>query len=707
MDTFVWTNRFMTGESIVDTEHQELVRIINQVASLEEGPESAPTIRLILDQLVRYAVNHFAHEEELMAGLGCDPRHVQSHRAAHVDFAKQVVAMRKVSTGHNDTEQLLRFLSNWLAFHILGMDQSMARQLHHIREGMTPAAAYEHDSGNIADPATASLLEALNSLYRVVASRNHALMELNENLEASVAERTRELMAANARLVDEQHELKEAIAAVAKTQQQLLESERQRSAEAERHMQQLLAQIVEGDPVPTLVINASHVVTHWNKACATVTQVPAESVIGTCRHWSAFYPSERPILADLVVSGNLADMERLYPGKFRRSELIKDAFEAEDFFPRFGETGRWLHFTAAPLRDAAGRIIGAIETLQDVTERHRAEDSLREYQSHLEELVERRTVQLAEVNRQLAQDAVQREAAETELLRRYAELTELNIQLSETKEQLVQSEKLASIGQLAAGVAHEINNPIGYVHSNLGALEKYLSDLFAMLETYEGSETAIAVPDVLAKVKALREEIDLAFLKEDIPTLMRESKEGISRVKKIVQDLKDFSRVDTSQEWQLADLHQGIDSTINIVANEIKYKADIIKEYGPLPPVECLPSQLNQVFMNLLVNAAHAMGEQRGCITIRTGTAGDCVWLEFADNGCGMPPEIQQKVFDPFFTTKPVGKGTGLGLSLAYGIIQDHRGRIELDSEVGKGTTFRITLPIHHPSAPTDPATGP
>lgn len=174
-----------------------------------------------------------------------------------------------------------------------------------------------------------------------------------------------------------------------------------------------------------------------------------------------------------------------------------------------------------------------------------------------------------------------------------------------------------------------------------------------------------------------------------------------------MQDLKDFSRVDSSQEWQTADLHDGIDSTLNIVLvnNEIKYKVDVVKEYGALPPVECLPSQLNQVFMNLLVNAAYAMDQERGRITIRTGTAGDWAWLEFADNGGGIPPEIQQKIFDPFFTTKPVGKGTGLGLSLTYGIIQKHHGRIMVQSQVGKGTVFRIELPIVQPEPTTETET--
>jgi signal transduction histidine kinase len=177
---------------------------------------------------------------------------------------------------------------------------------------------------------------------------------------------------------------------------------------------------------------------------------------------------------------------------------------------------------------------------------------------------------------------------------------------------------------------------------------------------------------------------------------MDESKDGITRVKNIVQNLKDFSHVDASDEWHYADLHSGINSTLNIVNNEIKYKANVVKEYGAIPEVECLLSQLNQVFMNLLVNAAHAI-EERGTITIRTGQKGDEVWVEVTDTGKGIAPEHLKKIFDPFFTTKPIGKGTGLGLSLSYGIVQKHHGRIEVQSEIGKGTIFRVWLPIKQP----------
>ena len=280
------------------------------------------------------------------------------------------------------------------------------------------------------------------------------------------------------------------------------------------------------------------------------------------------------------------------------------------------------------------------------------------------------------------------------LLRANEELTELNRKLSDAQDKLVQSEKLASIGQLAAGVAHEINNPIGFIFSNFGTLEKYLAQLFGMLAAYEAAEPALAGTPAAAQLLRLREEIELDYLKDDIPALMTESKDGIQRVRKIVQDLKDFSRVDARQEWEWVSLHTGIDSTLNIVNNEIKYKADVVKRYGELPDVECLPSELNQVFMNLLVNAAHAISAERGTITISTGTASDMVWVEIADNGCGIASENLKRIFDPFFTTKPVGKGTGLGLSLSYGIVKKHGGRIEVNSEPGRGTAFRVSVPV-------------
>ena len=296
-----------------------------------------------------------------------------------------------------------------------------------------------------------------------------------------------------------------------------------------------------------------------------------------------------------------------------------------------------------------------------------------------------------------------------ELLQANRDLKMLNGKLSDTQNKLVQSEKLASIGQLAAGVAHEINNPIGFIFSNFGTLEQYLQDLFEMLDAYEVAEPSLKQDEgTLQRLQQLRKDLDIDYLKQDIPNLMRESRDGIQRVRKIVQDLKDFSRVDARQEWECVNLHHGLESTLNIVNNEIKYKADVVKQYGDLPEVQCLPSEMNQVFMNLLVNAAHAITAERGTITIRTGVQDPHVWVEIADNGQGIAPENLQRIFDPFFTTKPVGQGTGLGLSLSYGIVQKHHGRMEVDSAPGRGTTFRITLPIQHapePQAQTPPRT--
>jgi signal transduction histidine kinase len=286
-----------------------------------------------------------------------------------------------------------------------------------------------------------------------------------------------------------------------------------------------------------------------------------------------------------------------------------------------------------------------------------------------------------------------------DLVRANAELTELNRQLGATQDQLVQSEKMASIGQLAAGVAHEINNPIGFILSNIGTLDRYLGDLFKVLAAYEACEPCLGDARARQSLAQLRRDIELDYLKEDVPTLMTETLDGIERVRKIVQDLKDFSHVDANRDWEWADLHKGIDSTLNIVNNEIKYKAEVIKQYGALPLVRCLASELNQVFMNLLVNAAHAITRERGTIIVRTGSGDSKVWVEIEDDGCGIAQENLQRIFDPFFTTKPVGKGTGLGLSLAYGIVRKHGGIIDLTSEPGRGTCFRVTLPIERKQA--------
>lgn len=285
------------------------------------------------------------------------------------------------------------------------------------------------------------------------------------------------------------------------------------------------------------------------------------------------------------------------------------------------------------------------------------------------------------------------DASNKKLIAKQSEQAMLINKLKDAQTQLLQSEKMASIGQLAAGIAHEINNPIGYVNSNMTSLQRYLNDIFLLLDTYGDLEANLPADDVVHKaIATCKKNIDFEYVRTDVTDLLRECHEGIDRVQRIVQDLKDFSH-SVGTEWQWANIHKGIDSTLNIVHNEIKYKADVVKEYGDLPDIECMPHQLNQVFMNLLVNAAHAI-EERGTILIRTGVEGDRVWIDVIDNGKGIKGEDLNHIFDPFFTTKPVGKGTGLGLSISYNVVKKHGGDIEVESEPGKGARFRIWLPM-------------
>lgn len=295
-------------------------------------------------------------------------------------------------------------------------------------------------------------------------------------------------------------------------------------------------------------------------------------------------------------------------------------------------------------------------------------------------------------------DVSARSVREGELQQRHDELQRTYRRLAGAQEQLLQSEKMASIGQLAAGVAHEINNPIGYVHSNLGTLQEYTGALMALIEGYANALAADDPASARETIRGMRERLDFDFISGDLPQLLAESREGIERVTKIVQDLKDFSRVGRDEPMRPSDLERGLESTLNIVWNDLKYKVRIEKHYGTLPLVECHASEINQVLMNLLINAGQAIGE-RGTISLATGSEDDEAWITISDSGCGIPEEALQKIFDPFFTTKPIGRGTGLGLAICYSIVAKHHGRIEVSSRVGAGTTFRMVLPVRQPAS--------
>jgi signal transduction histidine kinase len=265
------------------------------------------------------------------------------------------------------------------------------------------------------------------------------------------------------------------------------------------------------------------------------------------------------------------------------------------------------------------------------------------------------------------------------------------VKLDEATKRLVQSEKLASLGELAAGVAHEINNPVGYVSSNLTTLQKYLAVYEKVLDAPEADS---------AEMVALKKKLNYAFIRDDLQNLVKETQEGVGRVKAIIQDLKDYARTNAATHYVASDIQVGLKSTLNIARNQLRGRADVRLELGNLPLVECAPSQIDQVFLNLIVNAAQAMPEGKlGLIDIRTHCNDQQVWIEVQDNGPGIPPDVLKKIFDPFFTTKDPGTGTGLGLSVSTNIIQQHGGTLEVNSTVGVGTTFKITLPIKRPVA--------
>jgi two-component system, NtrC family, sensor kinase len=267
-------------------------------------------------------------------------------------------------------------------------------------------------------------------------------------------------------------------------------------------------------------------------------------------------------------------------------------------------------------------------------------------------------------------------------------------ELKKAQSQLVQNEKMAALGQLVAGIAHEINNPLSFVYNNVVVLERDVAALRDLLLLYKEAEPLLAreLPEVAARLNARAEEIDLPYTLENLEGLTSRSREGLRRIQQIVKDLRAFARLDES-DLQETDLNANIVSTLNLIQGEARSRqVALLTDLGAVPPIVCFPARINQVILNLVVNAIDAC-PPGSSVTVRTKADATSVFLEVEDTGSGIDPSILERIFDPFFTTKPQGKGTGLGLSISYGIIQGHGGSIQLDSVLGKGTCFRIRLP--------------
>lgn len=427
---------------------------------------------------------------------------------------------------------------------------------------------------------------------------------------------------------------------------------RRRAEQEMRELQRFLASIIENIPDMIFVKDARDLrFVEFNRAAEELIGQSRDQVVGKNDH-DLFPPDE----ADFFNANDRAVLE----GR----QLIE--VPAEHIQTPRGL--RILHTKKIPLLDDDGNPRYLLGISEDVTDRVRAQ----------EELVRKN---------QLLEEAVSSERRAHE-------------ELKQAQTQLVQTEKLASLGQLVAGVAHEINNPLAFVSNNVAVLQRDVRAVVELLKLYRGEDAAVqrANPELSKQIAELAERIDLNYTVSNLPDLLARSREGLKRIQEIVRDLRDFARQETVGDYQEGvDLNAGILSTLNIVRGRArKTKVELEADLTPLPGITCEPARINQVVLNLMVNAVDAC-ENGGDVKVRTRVAGDGVEIEIADTGTGIAPEIRDKIFDPFFTTKPQGQGTGLGLSISYGIVRDHGGNISVDSTPGKGSRFVVHLPMKPP----------
>lgn len=408
---------------------------------------------------------------------------------------------------------------------------------------------------------------------------------------------------------------------------------------------QYMERLLDRAPIGVVAVDEGATILTWNRYAEELLGISEREAIGT--FFGQFFPeSERQSLIDFI----------------NRCSTSETRFSPEIFQIDAGDSSfRFLEVTVAPITGRSGEG-GSLLIFQDITDRKRSEDAVRESEAQLRE--------------------------------KATELQQALHELQKTQAQLIQTEKMSSLGQMVAGIAHEINNPAAFIYGNITYAQEYLQDLLNLVELYQ-QEYPNPTPEIQTKVS----EIELEYLVEDLPKLLNSLKMGAERIRDLILSLRNFSRLDEA-EVKKVNLHQGIDSTLLILSNRITPEGiTVIKNYGNLPLVECSPAQINQVFMNIIGNAIDSLHEQKQQpykeIAILTETVSSSqIQVRIRDNGSGIPPEIIDKIFDPFFTTKQVGQGTGLGLAICFKIIEKHEGKINVNSQEGQKTEVTISLPV-------------
>ncbi|MGB7441570.1 MAG: PAS domain S-box protein [Coleofasciculaceae cyanobacterium] len=468
-------------------------------------------------------------------------------------------------------------------------------------------------------------------------------------------------------------------------------TESKRSRQALRDSEESFRCLVENvNDYAIYMLDPEGRVISWNQGAERINGYREEEIIG--KPVARFYPSEDIQIGKPKLELHLA--------------ATTGRFEDESYRIRRDGSRFCAHAIITALRDKKGQLRGFAKVVRDITERKRVELALQKAHNQLEQRVLERTAELSETNQRLLQEINEREQVEAQLREQTEKLQQTLHELKRTQAQLVQSEKMSSLGQLVAGIAHEINNPVNFITGNLNYTTLYIQDLVDLLNLYQRH-----YPQPLEEIQAKAEEIDLDFVMADLPKLVHSMKVGADRIHKLVLSLRNFSHLDTAG-YKPINLHQGIEDTLLLLQHRLKAKAGkpeiaVSKEYGQIPKVNCCGGQLNEVFMNILSNAIDALEEEveerknlSPQIAIYTELINeDWVAIHISDNGSGIKKNRQRQIFDPFFTTKPVGKGTGLGLSISYQIIvEKHGGRLKCLSSPGKGAKFIMEIPVRQTS---------